>query len=217
MKNWKNYKPRFQMDEMETFEGEHGNMLKIPVVVEKDSHFIVDMNALRDSSKSQYPKIKNKYNFAHHKEISSKDIYFAEVVKSCREMKPEGRIVIDTDAHPTYPNILKAAILEGLVHKEHNMKQNPDNNELFPVNNVMACMRSDMAVLRRKTWHICKSKFMLNCRLKIYMFYNNYLKKKSYKIETDECDGEGEIIFKRIEETPAMKLGIFTDKVVWSY
>ena len=194
------------MDEMETFEDRHGNTLKIPLIVEKDSHFIVDITPMRDWSRSQYPRIKNAYNNEHHQEILQKETFFQKALKSCRAMKPEGRIVIDTDKHLQYPALIKDAFGDKGVHVRWDSKIDDEKRELFPVNNVMACIRQDVAATRKRSWHIAKSKQMLNARFKIYAFYSNYLKKKSYRVGKT-----------RVEKTPAMHLGIFDKPVVWAY
>lgn len=197
-------KPLFQMDEMETFEGMHGNTVKVPVIVEKDSHFIVDMTPLRDMSRSQYPRIKEHWNNMHHGEIQNKKNLFKVILNTCRKMKPEGRIVIDTDQHPTYPKLIKEAFGDLGVHVQYNAED--DKQYLFSVNNVIACVRQDVAATRKESWHISKSKQMLDARLKIYTFLSNYFKKKTYKIGK-----------KRVEMTPAMHLGIFTQPIVEIY
>lgn len=57
---------------------------------------------------------------------------------------------------------------------------------------------------------------MLNARLSIYTFYNNYLKTKKYTLyERDEITGETKKVKK--EMTPAMRLGIFKKPVIWCY
>jgi transposase-like protein len=207
MSRWtRKTKPRFQMDEMETFEELHGNTIKIPVIVEKDSHFIVDLTPMRDWSRSQYPVVKKRYNNFHHHEILQKEILFKDALKSCQKMKPEGRIVIDTDKHLQYPKLIKDVFAEKGVHIKWDSKVDGEKKELFPVNNVIACIRQDVAATRKKSWHIAKRKVMLAARLKIYTFVSNYLKKKSYR------NGKS-----RIEMTPAMHLGIFNKPIFEVY
>lgn len=114
--------------------------------------------------------------------------------------------MIDTDMEPTYPAIIRQAFGDLGVHITFNASKENEKDELFPVNNIMACMRQDVAAVRTNSWHVAKSKKMLNARLKIYIFFSNYLKKKTYKIGK-----------KRIEMTPAMHLGIFKKPVIELY
>ena len=175
------------------------------MIVEKDSHFIVDAIPLRVKSRSQYPRARDKWNNAQHHEIVMRNAYLKDLLQSCRTMKPQGRIVIDTDMEPTYPAIIQQAFGASGVHVTHNASQGQGKN-LFPVNNIMACLRQDVAAVRNDSWHINKSKKMLSARLKIYIFFSNYLKKKTYK--------QGK---KRVEMTPAMHLGIFKKPVIELY
>jgi len=71
-------------------------------------------------------------------------------------------------------------------------------------------------MLRRKTWHGCKDKDMLNNRLKIYTFISNYFKKKIYSETYFDSYGKKK---KRVlsVETPAMKMGIFDSPVGYQF
>jgi hypothetical protein len=104
------------MDEMESFEEKRNQTIKVPVIVEKDSHFIVDATPLRVRSRSHYPGARANWNNAHHQEISMRNTYLKDLLQSCRTMKPQGRIVIDTDMEPTYPSIIRQAFGSDGVH-----------------------------------------------------------------------------------------------------
>jgi len=152
---WTTFKPRFQMDEMETFENRKTNTVKIPVIVERESYFIVSMKALRDKSRSYKQCGRDYYNNKHSNEINQKNKDMEDLMLSCTKMKKEGRIVVETDKFSTYPAILKSSIGDRLVHVKYDAKKETD--KLFPINNTMACMRDDVALLRRRSWHGFKS------------------------------------------------------------
>jgi hypothetical protein len=201
-------KPQFQFDEMESYEHSRHATLGVPVIVEKKSHFIVGVIAQYKSSRSQYPPLRDKHNLAHGKEIGHKEKIIKEQLKLCRSMKPEGRIVIDTDKHKSYPKYIKDVFGKDGVHITYNAGDETEKQRLFPVNNVCGCLRADVAMLRRNTWHGCKDKEMLSNRLKIYTFVSNFLKKKTYSETWVDENGKKK---KRVlsVETPAMKMGIF--------
>ena len=104
------------------------------------------------------------------------------------------------------PKLIKSVFGDKGVHVQWNPSIAEEKQELFPINNVIACIRQDVAATRKKSWHIAKNKGMLQARLKIYTFMSNYLKKKSYRV------GKG-----RVEKTPAMHLGIFDRVVIHPY
>lgn len=206
MTEW-DIKPQFQFDEMESYEHSSHATLGVPIIVEKKSHFIVGARAQYKRSRSQYPPLRDRHNFAHTEEIDDKDKIIKEQLNLCRTMKPSGKIVIDTDKHKSYPKYMKDVFGKDGVHIAYNAGDETEKQRLFPMNNVCGCIRADVAMLRRDTWHGCKDKDMLSNRLKIYTFVSNYFKKKTYS-ETYDSDGKKK---KRIlsTETPAMKLGIF--------
>ena len=190
--------------------------LGLPVIVEKKSHFIVGAIAQYKRSRSQYPPLRDKHNLAHSKEISYKEKIIKDQLKLCRTMKPLGRIVIDTDKHRSYPKYMKDVFGKDGVHIAYNAGDETEKQRLFPVNNVCGCLRADVAMLRRDTWHGCKDKEMLTNRLKIYTFFSNYFKKKTYSETYLDSNGKKK---KRVlsVETPAMKLGIFDSPVGYQF
>ena len=116
-------------------------------------------------------------------------------------MKPEGRIVIETDKKPAYGGYMKELFGDLAVHHVYDASVADNKNKLFSVNNMIACMRANISMLRRKSWHICKENKMLNARLNIYKFFSNYFLQKSYTVR------EGGKKYK-MRMTPAMHLGI---------
>jgi transposase-like protein len=209
MPNWTRVqKPQFVFDEMETIEESRVHTIHIPTLVEKESSFILNAEPLYASSRSHYPYLKVVYNEEHKDEISKKTDYTKEVLKSCRTMKPEGRIVIYTDDKPGYAKYIKEVFGDKGVHLVFSAWDEEEKRKLFPVNNAMACMRAEKAMLRKTSWYICKNKYMLSEHLKIYMFYYNYFRKKGYTVG-HTASGTKIIEYK----TPAQHLGIF-DKVI---
>src|ERR1017187_5050050 len=166
--------PSFQFDEMETCEAGRYYTVGIPVVVEKKSHFIVGSTAQYLKSRCQYPKIKEKHDSRHKEEIDKRDEIVKSQIALARLMKPEGMIEIDTDSFASYKKYMTDVFGKELQHNTFLASSEEDKDRLFPVNNVMACMRADKAMLRMDTWHICKDKERLSNHLKIYTFYSNY-------------------------------------------
>ena len=113
-----------------------------------------------------------------------------------------------SDDKPGYSKYVKEAFGDPGVHKTYNAKDEDEKRKLFPVNNTMACLRAEKAMLRRATWYICKDRGMLSSHLKIYTFYYNYIREKGYTVGYTR---EGIRIKKN--QTPAQHLGIF-DKIV---
>jgi len=212
MNKWtRDAKPIFQFDELETYEHSSHATVTVPTVVESKSHFIVSTQALYDKSRSHYPRLRNRHNEAHADEIKYKGFFIKSQLSQCRKMKPKGHIVIETDKKTTYPQYLVEAFDDApelLVHIQYNASDEDLKKKLFSVNNVMACMRADKAMLRRKTWHVCQKLSMLNHHLAIYNFFSNYVKKKIYsRTYIDKVTGKKKK--KQVAyQTPAQNLGI---------
>lgn len=210
-------KPRFAFDEMYSIEADSVRTLSVPVVAEIDSHFIVGSVAVYLSSNSHYPSQRKKdYEAKRKAEIAQRPDILKTILSLCRLMKPQGRVVISTDMKPGYSNYVQDGIGGAIVHSQVLSNSSAAKAELFSVNNIMACLRADKAMLREDTWHICKDKEFLSRHLSIYAFYSNYQKMKGYKEPVIDEAGNvvldpktGKVKKKVVYRTPAMHLGIF--------
>jgi len=217
-------KPRFQFDELWSVEGCRWQALTVPIVVEKDSYFIVSARAAYDFCKSNSPQIREFFNERRKEGISEQDKILKRAIKRCLIMKPQGRIVIESDRKTTYPEIIKAVVGTRLVHERFNAGDEDEKKKLFPVNNAIACLRAEKAMLRRESWYITKNKNWLNRQLALYTLYSNYMRIKRYthkeKYEIIDPDTGKKVIktLKSFEKkTPAMQLGIFNRPIGLDY
>lgn len=218
-------KPRFQFDELWAVESNRWQALTMPTIIEIESYFIVASRATYDWCKSSHPDIKNFYNNRHLSEIQDQKKVLQRAIKRCLLMKPKGRIVIGTDKKTTYPQIIQDVVGDRLVHERYDASDDEEKKRLFPVNNTIACMRAEKAMLRRESWYITKNKNWLNKRMALYIYYYNYVRNKKYFIGikevkyTDKKTGETkkklQKEFKR--QTPAMHLGIFNRPIGIEY
>ena len=206
MTSWKT-EPSFQFDELETCELGRYYTVGVPVVSETASHFIVGARAMYWKSRCQFPVVRNRHNQRNKDEILKKADYTKEQLHLVNLMKPEGRIAMDTDGFKSYPKYLNDVFGNRVDHTVYITEEEVNRDKLFSVNKVMACLRADVANLRTDTWHVCKDIEMLSNRLKVYIFYSNYFKKKTYcKIWKDSSGKKHKKVLS--VETPAMKLGI---------
>jgi transposase-like protein len=208
--------PSFQFDELETCEAGRYYTVGVPVVVETKSHFLVGSKAQYWKSRCQFPLIKEKHDSRHKEEIARKDEITKDQIAIVRMMKPDGHIKIDTDGHKSYPSYMKDVFGEEIEHTVYVASDDKNKDRLFSVNNIMACLRADVANLRIDTWHVCKDIERLSERLKIYTFYSNYFKKKIYSKTWKDLEGKKHKKVLSVE-TPAMKLGIFDSPVGVSF
>lgn len=178
--------------------------------MELDSYFIVAARAAYDYCKSGMPSIKAFYDSRRAAGIAEQDKILKRAVKRCLLMKPNGRIVIETDRKTTYPQIISQVVGSRLVHTRYNAGDDIEKKKLFPVNNAIACLRAEKAMMRRESWYVSKHKDWLNRQLSLYLFYHNYIRIKRYT----RYEGDKRFFDKK---TPAMHLGIFDRPISFEY
>lgn len=219
--NWK-VKPRFQFDEMWSVERNRFDTLTIPMVVEKESYFIVCARSAHTNSLSGHPSIKNFSDYKRWGKISVRDLMILKALDRVNVMKPNGRIIIDTDKKIPYMNFLKQVFGSRLVHKRYNASIPLEAKKLFPINNTMACMRAEIGKVKREGWYLTKDNTWLNAHLAIYTVYYNYFRvkkctKAQWKMPPVPVVGVSKIKREWEHKTPAMKLGIFDEPISFKF
>lgn len=226
--------PVFQFDEMWSLENGGLNALTIAVAVEKESYFLVWSRSAHTNSNKGTPTERNKADKKRRHKLGFRLTEICRVLSKCHQMKPHGKMVVMTDKKIEYERLLQRMFGPRLVHLRYNAGDEEELKKLFPINNTMACMRAEMAKLRRRGWYLTKDNMWLNAHLAIYAVYYNYFRVKAYTIPPAECpvvvspppevvDESGvskkpkkpKKYFKR--ETPAMRLGIFDKPLTFKF
>ena len=216
---WK-VKPTFQFDEMWAVEKNRFNTLTIPMVVDKESYFIVSARSAHTLSNSRYPSIRASSNSKRREKISVRDLIILRTLDRVNTMKPDGRIVMDTDGGTLYPRFLNEVFGSRLIHNRYNAGIPEEAKKLFPINNTMACMRAEIGKVKREGWYLTKDNTWLNAHLAIYTVYYNYFRVKKY---TKHQKGlvlvppNGKVKKLYEHKTPAMKLGIFDKPISFKF
>jgi len=221
--NWK-VKPTFQFDEMWAVESNSNNALTIPLVVEKESYFIVSARSAHTNALKGTPTKRGANNARRQAKISVRDLVIIKTLDKANTMKPDGRIVMDTDKKVAYLNILEKVYGPRLVHNKYNAGIPEEAIRLFPINNTMACMRAEVSKVKRDGWYLTKDNTWLNAHLAIYTVYYNYFRIKKYTISDYSLsivsvggNGIGRSKKKFENKTPAMKLGIFDKPISFKF
>lgn len=221
--NWK-VKPRFQFDEMWSVEANGNNALTIPMVVERESYFIVSARSAHTYALKGTPSTRGANNFRRQAKIAVRDAVILKTLDKANKMKPQGRIVMDTDGGTMYPTFLNKVFGNRLVHNRYNAGIKSEAIKLFPINNTMACMRAEVGKVKRDGWYQTKDNTWLNAHLAIYTVYYNYFRIKKYTISDYSLNivavggaGVGRSKKKFENNTPAMKLGIFDKTISFNF
>lgn len=69
--------------------------LTVPVVVEKESYFIVSARSAHTYSKHRYPSVKARSDNNRRDKINVRDLVILQTLDRVNKMKPDGRIIMD--------------------------------------------------------------------------------------------------------------------------
>ena len=206
---WKcQFDPEFQFDEMDTFEQSSIHKLRVPVLVEAKSYFIVNAFPYDEKSGSHYPFEKAKYNKEHEEEFKKRPFHIKHTLESGKKMNSKKDVKVYSDMKHGYEKYIKEVFGDDCVYVPCKASDEEEKGKLFPVNHAMACLRAEKAMLRKKSWYFCKEKDYLEDHLKIYIFHYNYFRKKGYTI--GHKNGKTKVIEYM---TPAQKLQIFDKEI----
>lgn len=217
--NWK-VKPKFQFDEMWAVESDRANTLTIPIVVERDSYFIVSARSAHTFSITRTHSTRGYNNLKRQAKIAVRDTVILKTLDKVSTMKPHGRIVMDTDGKTQYPDFLDVVFGSRLVHNRYNAGIKSEAIKLFPINNTMACMRAEISKVKREGWYQTQDNTWLNAHLVIYTVYYNYFRTKKYTVSgvglsIINASGKPQKVFEN--KTPAMNLGIFDEPLSFKF
>ena len=174
---------RFQLDEIETYEGRRGERpLSVPVLIETGSRYVVwaesapirpsgRMNAERRAAIAADERV-----FGPRKDLSQRAVRRTIARGSELAGKLE-KVRVDTDEKTSYPGLLRAAFGERLEHTQTSSKLARETwNPLFPINHTEAMMRDLMGRLRRESWLVSKRRRWLDVALHLFIAYRNLVR-----------------------------------------
>lgn len=189
-------------------------------MVEKESYFIVSSRSAHTYSKISIPSSKGYSNLKRQAKIAMRDTIILKTLDKVNDMKPSGRIIMDTDKATLYPLFLGHVFGSRLIHNRYNAGIKAEAMKLFPVNNTMACMRAEISKVKREGWYQSQDNMWLNAHLAIYTVYYNYFRVKKYTVPNRGLSvvpigGKAKKTYEH--KTPAMRLGIFDKPISFKF
>jgi transposase-like protein len=189
----------YLLDEEETYEGASIRPLTMPVVIEKETWFVVSTavgtirrGAVRGSVRRSLEEA-DVQRFGPREDQSDQRV--SDVLRVLAAKSPTGRIGLHTDQKQSYRRLAAAIFGERLDHEVTSSKRARNQaNPLFAINVTMAMTRDNCGRLRRRSWLVTKKAERLQEHLHLFMIYRNYVRRR----------------FNRDEEvdTPARFLGL---------
>ncbi len=170
----------FQLDELESFEHSRLQPLTVPVLIDRDTFFIVatEVGSLRRKGRlSPLQRRTLQALEAHHGRRASRSARSVRAVLSRLLLLSNSRapIRLDSDQKPTYGRIGQSLFGSRFVWRAHPGGARRDRrNPLFPINHTNARLRHFLSRLRRRTWCVSKRGQCLQAHLEIAALWGNY-------------------------------------------
>jgi hypothetical protein len=188
----------FVLDEEETYEAASIRPLTMPVVIEKETWFVV-ATAVGSIRRLAPPGTARRVRQDKEERSAPRPDQSRECVRrvlfELARKAPSGTILLRTDQKTSYATIAREVFPGRLVHETTAGSRVRDtSNPLFPINVTLAMTRDNCGRLRRRSWLVTKKADRLQNHLAIFTVYRNYVRRRFNR--------------DRAPQTPAMLLGL---------
>jgi len=172
----------FVLDEEETYEGASIRPLTMPVLIEKESWFVVatavgSIRRLAPAGSARRVRQQLEERPGLRPDQSRECVH--AVLSTLAQKVPHGTILLRTDQKASYAKIAKDVFGERLVHETTaGTLVRGTHNPLFPINTTLAMTRDNCGRLRRRSWLVTKKAERLQNHLLIFTVYRNYVRRR---------------------------------------
>lgn len=186
------------LDEEETFEGASIRTLTMPVLIERDSWFVVATGVApirRLASAGSARRRRQDFDERTGPRRDESNQCVRKVLEALAAKVPSGQVLLHTDQKRSYATISRRVFGDRLTHLTTSGTLVRDtHNPLFPINTTLAMTRDNCGRLRRRSWLVSKKAACLQDHLALFTTYRNYMRRRFNR--------------DREPETPAKHLGI---------
>jgi len=186
------------LDEEETYECASIRPLTMPVLIEKQTWFVVatavgSIRRLAPLGSARRVRQEQDERRCPRPDQSSRCV--RAVLETLARKVPAGKVVLHTDQKRSYATIARRVLGERLVHiTTAGTLVRDTHNPLFPINTTLAMTRDNCGRLRRRSWLVTKKAQRLQDHLSLFVAYRNYVRRRFNR--------------DREVETPARLLGL---------
>ena len=172
----------YLMDEEETFEGASIRPLTMPVLIEKETWFVVATAAGRirrlAAAGTARRRRQERDELARGRRPDESNKSVREVLGRLAE-RISGPIELHTDQKPSYPSIARRIFGDRLTHETTSGKQiRATFNRLFAINTTLAMTRDNCSRLRRNSWHVTRVTRRLRDQMALFTVFRNYVRRR---------------------------------------
>lgn len=188
----------FLLDEEESYEAASIRPLTMPVVIEKETWFVVatavgSIRRLAPAGTARRVRQEREEQRAPRPDQSRECV--AQVLRALADKVPTRKILLRTDQKASYATIAEEVFPGRLVHETTSSRLlRNSSNPLFPINVTLAMTRDNCGRLRRRSWLVSKKAERLQSHLAIFAIYRNYVRRRFNKDKENQ--------------TPAVLLGL---------
>ncbi|HEX6810274.1 MAG TPA: hypothetical protein VF384_01510 [Planctomycetota bacterium] len=172
----------YLLDEEETFESASIRPLTMPVLIEKDTWFVVSTAVGKIRRLAAVGSARRVRQDLAEREALRPDESRASVAKVLTELArrvPAGPIALRTDEKASYGVVARQVFGERLEHDTTaGTRIRTTHNPLFAINTTMAMTRDNMGQLRRRSWLVTKAGERLQDHLALFTVYRNYVRRR---------------------------------------
>ena len=189
----------FVLDEEETFEQDKIWPLTMPVLIERETWFVVAATAGPIRRLARRRSHRRKRQDAHERENGRRADESRICVKdTLLELKLRlgcGKLTLHSDEKSSYQTLVRQVFGEAATHERTpGSAPRSVSNPLFPINTTLAMTRDNNGRLRRRSWLVSKKCRCLIQQMRLFLVYRNYMRRRFNR------DG--------LEDTPAKFLGL---------
>ena len=172
------------LDEEETYEGASIRPLTMPVLIDKETWFVVatDVGSIRRLAKrgTKRRRLQDGQERVHGRRPDLSARCVRNVLQRLLQRLPrDGRLVLRSDEKSSYARIAKALFGERVEHETtSSTRVRGTFNPLFPINTTLAMTRDNCGRLHRRSWLVSKQGWCLQLHLLVFTVYRNYVRRR---------------------------------------
>jgi hypothetical protein len=173
----------FLLDEEETFEGASIRPVTMPVLIEKETWFVVAAavgSIRRLAPEGTARRLRQKLEEAvtgPRLDESRKSV--RSVLEQLLRRVPKGTLRLHSDEKRSYATLAREVFGDRIQHLTTSGRRiRLTHNPLFPINTTFAMTRDNCGRLRRRSWLVTKCKQYLAAQMSVFAAYRNYVRRR---------------------------------------
>jgi transposase-like protein len=173
----------YLFDEEETFEAERSQRVTMPVLIERETWFVVAATAgpirrlFKEGCQRRLRQDQLELEHGPRRDHSSKCV--REVLQELARRVAGSSLVLLTDEKPSYRTLIREVFGDAAVHHcTPGTEERTFENPLFPINTTLAMTRDNNGRLRHRSWLVSKRHERLIQQMHLFIVYRNYVRRR---------------------------------------